>query len=153
MDYKNILIATDGSKMMDEVYEHAIYLAKLLAKLLDAKTHIVNVIDVSSLAVVPIDRTLGRIFNIMLVERDKITQKAKRLFETRGIDESKVGVTVLQGHPSDEMNNYADTHNVDLIIIGTPVRTGLDRLLIGSVADKVIRMSTVPVLVVRGEKC
>jgi len=59
----------------------------------------------------------------------------------------------FQGHPSDEMNNYADTHNVDLIIIGTPVRTGLDRLLIGSVADKVIRMSTVPVLVVRGEKC
>ncbi|MGB8312675.1 MAG: universal stress protein [Halobacteriota archaeon] len=149
MDYKNILIATDGSKIMDEVYEHAIYVAKLL----DAKTHIVNVIDVSSFAAVPIDGTWDRIFKIMLFEGDKITQDAKRLFATRGINESKVGVTVLQGRPSDEINKYADTHNVDLIIIGTPVRTGLDRLLIGSVADKVIRMSKVPVLVVRGEKC
>jgi nucleotide-binding universal stress UspA family protein len=89
----------------------------------------------------------------MLVEGDKITQDAKRLFTTRGIDESNVGVTVLQGHPSDEINKYADTHNVDLIIIGTPIRTGLDHLLIGSVAEKVIRTSKFPVLVVRGEKC
>jgi hypothetical protein len=41
-------------------------------------------------------------FKIMLAEGDKITQKKKRLFATRGIDESKVGVTVLQGHPSDD---------------------------------------------------
>lgn len=149
MDYKKILIATDGSKIMGEVYEHAIYMAKLL----DSETHIVSVIDVSRFAAVPIDGTCDRIFKIMLVEGDKITQDAKRLFATRGIDESKVGVTVLQGHPSDEINKYADTHNVDLIIIGTPIRTGLDHLLIGSVADKVIRTSKFPVLGMRGEKC
>jgi nucleotide-binding universal stress UspA family protein len=57
MDYKNILIATDGSKMVDEASEHAIYVAKLL----DAKKHIVNVIDVSSVAV-GIDGTWDRIF-------------------------------------------------------------------------------------------
>jgi len=45
MDYKNILIDTDGSKIMDGLYKHAIYLAKLL----DVNTQIVNVIDVSSL--------------------------------------------------------------------------------------------------------
>jgi nucleotide-binding universal stress UspA family protein len=149
MHYKNILIATDSSKIKDDVYEHAIYLAKLL----DAKAHIITIMDVSSFAAIPIDGTWDRIFKIMLVEGDKITQDAKRLFATRGIDESKVGVSVLQGHPSDETNKYADTHNVDLIIIGAPIRTGLARLLIGSVADKVIRMSKVPVLGVRGEKC
>jgi nucleotide-binding universal stress UspA family protein len=149
MDYENILIATDGSKIMGEVYEHAIYMAKSL----DSETHIVNVIDVSRFAAVPIDGTCYRIFKIMLVEGDKITQDAKRLFTTRGIDESNVGVTVLQGHPSDEINKYADTHNVDLIIIGTPIRTGLDHLLIGCVADKVIRTSKFPVLGMRGEKC
>lgn len=96
---------------------------------------------------------MDRIFKIMLVEGDKITQNAKRLFTTRSIDESKVGVTVLQGHPSDEINKYANTHNVDLIIIGGPYKNWINRLLIGSVADKVIRMIKVPVLVVRGEKC
>jgi len=45
MDYKNILIDTDGTKIMDVAYKHAIYLAKLL----DVNTQIVNVIDVSSL--------------------------------------------------------------------------------------------------------
>jgi len=149
MDYKNILIATDGSKIKGEVDEHAIYKAKLL----DAETHIVNAIDGSRFAAVPIDGACYRIFKIILVEGDRITQDEKRLFATRGIDESKVGVTALQRHPSDEINKYADTHNVDLIIIGMPIRTGLDHLLIGSVADKVIRTSKFPVLVVRGEKC
>ncbi|HYA82398.1 MAG TPA: universal stress protein [Candidatus Bathyarchaeia archaeon] len=89
----------------------------------------------------------------MLAEGDEITQDAKRLLAIKGVDESKIGVKVLQGHPSDEINKYTDTRSVDLIIIGTPVRTGLDRLLIGDVADRAIRMSKVPVLVVRGEKC
>jgi nucleotide-binding universal stress UspA family protein len=57
--------------------------------------------------------------------------------------------TVLHGHPSNELNAYVAYNAIDLIVIGTHGRRGLDRLLIGSVADKVIRGAKVPVLVVR----
>jgi nucleotide-binding universal stress UspA family protein len=48
------------------------------------------------------------------------------------------------------MNAYVKDHAIDLIIIGTHGRKGLDRLLIGNLTDKLIWTATVPVLVVHG---
>jgi nucleotide-binding universal stress UspA family protein len=48
------------------------------------------------------------------------------------------------------MNAYVKEHAIDLIIIGTHGRKGLDRLLIGNLTDKLIRTAMVPVLVVHG---
>jgi len=67
-----------------------------------------------------------------------------------GVSENEIKVTVLEGHPARELLSYAEIHLIDLVIIGTHGRTGIDKLLIGGVADKVIRSSKVPVLVVRG---
>ena len=122
-----------------------------LAKFLDTKTHIVNVIDILGFTAVPMNENLDRIIKIMLIEIEKITQNIMRLFASRGADESKVRVTALQGHYIDKIYAYADTHNIDFIIFGIRVRTQLNRLLIGSVADKIIRRDKVPVAVVRGE--
>jgi len=122
-----------------------------LAKFLDTKTHIVNVIDILGFTAVPMNENLDRIIKIMLIEIEKITQNVIRLFVSRGVDESKVRVTALQGHHIDKIYAYADTHNIDFIIFGIRVRTRLNRLLIGSVADKIIRRGKVPVAVVRGE--
>jgi nucleotide-binding universal stress UspA family protein len=58
---------------------------------------------------------------------------------------------VLEGNPSHEIIEFADNNNIDLIIMGTLGKTGFDRFLLGSVAEKVTRNSKVPVLVVRGE--
>ena len=122
-----------------------------LAKFLDTKTHIVNVIHILGFTIVPIDGNLDRIIKIMLTEIEKITQNVMRLFVSRGVDESKVRVTALQGHHVDKIYAYADTHNIDFIIFGIRIRTRLDRLLFGSVADKIIRIGKVPVVVVRGK--
>jgi len=58
--------------------------------------------------------------------------------------------TALQtGNPYELILNYTKDHPIDLVVMGTHGRTGLDRYLIGSVTEKVVRMSDVPVLTVR----
>lgn len=58
---------------------------------------------------------------------------------------------VESGDPYETILGYADEHGIDLIVMGTHGRTGADRYLIGSVTEKVVRTSDVPVFTVRGE--
>jgi len=56
---------------------------------------------------------------------------------------------VLTGHPADEIIGYAENENVDFILMATHGRSGIKRWVMGSVADKVLRASPVPVWLVR----
>jgi nucleotide-binding universal stress UspA family protein len=56
---------------------------------------------------------------------------------------------LLHGRPAEQLLDYAEQHDIDLISIGTHGRTGIDRFVMGSVAEKVIRRSEKPVLTVR----
>jgi len=76
---------------------------------------------------------------------------AKKDLASRGVNEDRIVTIVLDGHPAEELDIYAGSQDIDLVVIGTHGRKGLDRLLIGSVADKVVRGSKVPVLVVRSQ--
>ena len=49
------------------------------------------------------------------------------------------------------IQTYIDDHDIDLVVVGTHGRTGLDRYLLGSVTEQLVRTSSVPVLTVRGE--
>ncbi|MCG2747940.1 MAG: universal stress protein [Desulfobulbaceae bacterium] len=55
---------------------------------------------------------------------------------------------VLSGHPAKEIIDYADSEDIDLIVIGTHGFSGLDRMIFGSVAEKVIKMAPCPIMVV-----
>ncbi len=55
----------------------------------------------------------------------------------------------MEGHPAEEILRLAEEQSVDLIIMGTLGSSGIPRFLLGSVADKVIRSSRIPVLTVR----
>ena len=59
---------------------------------------------------------------------------------------------VLQGNPADEIIKHIKASGTDLVIMGTQGRQGLNHLLFGSVAEKVVRMSPVPVLTIRAAK-
>jgi len=48
---------------------------------------------------------------------------------------------IVEGHPAEEIIKYAEENSIDLIVMGTLGKSGLDRFLLGSVADKVIRHS------------
>jgi len=56
---------------------------------------------------------------------------------------------LLIGRPAEEIIDYAEKNDIDLIVMGTLGLTGVKRFLIGSVAENVVRHSKVPVLVVR----
>jgi len=58
---------------------------------------------------------------------------------------------VLVGYPAEEILHLAEDENVDLIIMGTHGRTGIDRILFGSVAEKIVKSSKCPVLTIRPE--
>lgn len=145
MEYKHILIGTDGSELMETVYEHCAYLAQLT----NATVHIVYVLDIAGFASVPIDSTWENMYDVLLDEGKAIAENARKAVISHGVNKAAVMTAVLEGHPSSELNTYAENNTIDLIVIGTHGRRGLDRLLIGSVADKVIREAKVPVLVVR----
>lgn len=55
---------------------------------------------------------------------------------------------VVVGFPVEEIMKYATDHNIDLLVVGTHGHTGLAHLLMGSVAEKLVRLSTCPVLTV-----
>lgn len=73
------------------------------------------------------------------------------LFHEKFPDEAykQVKFTVKIGSPSSEINDYADENAIDLIVIPSHGRTGLPRFLLGSVAERVVRFSKCPVLVLR----
>jgi len=58
---------------------------------------------------------------------------------------------VLQGNPSQELLKSAREMEADLIVIGSRGRTGIEKFLLGSVAEKVVLQSPIPVLMIKGE--
>lgn len=63
-------------------------------------------------------------------------------------DFPKLKTAVVQGDPAEEILKYVEAAKIDLVIMGTHGRKGLDRVLFGSVADEVVKRSPVPVLTI-----
>ena len=65
----------------------------------------------------------------------------------------EIGVNVisvlLQGHPAQEILDFAEKNDIDMIVLGTQGKTGIDRFLLGGVTEKVVRHAKAEVLVVR----
>jgi len=78
---------------------------------------------------------------------DKVTDAFYKRFSDEAY--KKVKFTVAVGNPSSEIIDYAKQNNIDLIVIPSSGRTGLQRFFLGSVAERVVRFSHCPVLVIR----
>lgn len=59
---------------------------------------------------------------------------------------------IVEGNPHEEILEYVSEHDIDMVVMGTHGRTGIDRVVMGSVAERVVRQSPVPVLTVRGKE-
>jgi len=141
---QEIVIATDGSENNLRAISYGIKLAKLSG----ATVYALHVIDTYSLSQ---SWTAGRetMYEVLRMDGQKATLKIKECGEASGVEVKEV---LLEGHPSSEIIDFAENNNIDLIVMGTLGKTGLDRFLMGSVAEKVVRNSKVPVLVVRSEE-
>ena len=142
-EIKKILCAVDFSEMTPKVVEYA----DTLAKKMDADVHVIFVVQrldhYASFNVAP--PSLQEIHGEVLGEAEKkIDALTQEQFST-----DKVTAKVLSGHADEEILKYADNENVDLIVMGTHGRKGVDRLLFGSIAEKVVKTSQVPVMTIR----
>jgi nucleotide-binding universal stress UspA family protein len=140
--YDRILVPTDGSPEVDTVIDHAAGLAAAH----DADLHAVYVVNTAGYAGLPGDGAVGGLDVMMNEQGETALDRAAEHAGDR-LDER----ALVEGTPSTEIVDYADEANCDLIVMGTHGRGGIDRLLLGSVAERVVRTSSVPVLTVRVE--
>lgn len=143
--YKKILIATDGSEYTKNSIEYGIDLAKNT----QAKLHVIYVIDTAAFASIPMDAAWESMYELLKQEGDEATGYVAEKAEAEGLEVEKLTV---EGHPAEEIIKYAEKNSISVIVMGTLGKSGLDRFLLGSVAEKVVRASKIPVLVVRGKK-
>ncbi len=88
-------------------------------------------------------------YSLLRQEGDTAIEYVKDRVGATGLEVEGI---IAQGHPADEIIKYAENNSIDLIVMGTLGKSGLDRFLLGSVADKVVRNSKIPVIVVPVKK-
>jgi nucleotide-binding universal stress UspA family protein len=140
ISFDDILLPTDGSSGA----EAAIDPAGTLASKTDATVHVVSVVDTRSLGI--------DVGSTVIV--DKLEAVATEAVGTASDRLSELGVgtvetAVAHGVPYRALLDAIEDTDADLVVIGTHGRTGIDRYLLGSVAEKLVRTSPVPVMTVR----
>ncbi len=140
--YDRILVPTDGSPEGERAVRHGLELATVH----DASVDALYVINTASYAGMPMETSWEGVDDLLRADADAAITAVEELAATHGVD---VITAVVDGSPSREIIGYAEENDCDLIVMGTHGRGGIDRLLLGSVAEKVVRGSEVPVLTVR----
>ncbi|MDY6817795.1 MAG: universal stress protein [Halobacteriales archaeon] len=140
--YDRILVPTDGSSGMRPVIDHAVELAVAHG----ATIRGVFVVNSASYASLPMETSWEGVNEMLEEDGIAALDTVEEIAAEAGVS---VETTLLEGSPSKEIVRYAEREECDLIVMGTHGRGGIDRLLLGSVAERVVRGSTVPVLTVR----
>jgi nucleotide-binding universal stress UspA family protein len=143
---KRILFPTDFSEAAKPAQKYAIALAEQF----HAELHVLYVLqDVALVMPEP-----GSFMTMPGLNLDEIQESAERALATI-IDpqwpQEKVIRATRRGAPYDEIVRYAAENQIDLIVLGTHGRSGIPHILLGSVAEKVVRRAGCPVLTVRPE--
>jgi len=138
--YEHILLPTDGSAEMAPVIEHAVELASHH----DAAIHALYVLDTAAFGTLPMETSVDSITSMLADEGQTALESVEATAEAVTVER-----TLVEGSPSATIVDYADENDIDVIVMGTHGRGGLDRLLLGSVAARVVRTANVPVLTVR----
>jgi nucleotide-binding universal stress UspA family protein len=140
--YQDILLPTDGSDGMVAAAEHA----GELATTYDATVHVLSVADTRNRFESPSAGISTEVWTES--ERERATEAVEETVASLP-DDVTVERVVEEGVPKTEILSYVDDNDVDVVVMATHGRTGLDHYLIGSVTEKVVRRSPVPVLSVR----
>ncbi|MFB6117889.1 universal stress protein [Halosegnis sp.] len=142
--YDRILVPTDGAPGIERVISHAGELATVHG----AVVEFVYVVDSGTVASLPVESSWEGVAEMLREEGESSLASAAETV-TDAHPSLEVERTMLEGTPAGEVVRYADRSEADLICMGTHGRGGLNRLLLGSVAERVVRASEVPVLTVR----
>lgn len=138
--FNKILIATDGSDKNRSALDEGMRIARACG----STVYAVYVIDMRAFSSTSGEIPLGDTYRML---EDEGRQALSRVQALAG--DIKVEMSVLEGRPATEIVKLASDKEVDLLVIGTHGKKGLERLLLGSVAESVIRSAPCKVLVVK----
>lgn len=141
--YKKILLPTDGSEYSKKAAEHALWIAKASG----AEIIALSVTDTSSLIGLPLDDVIVRIKEMLQEEATKSLENVAEVMQ-KDDKELKITLKTEEGSPADVVLKTIKEEEIDLVVVGTSGKHGLDRFLLGSVAENVVRSAICPVLVV-----
>jgi len=151
--YKNVLVPLDGSELAECTLFHVKNLVKDGSL---GEVTLLNVVKVDFSWILA-ESEYPQGFDINAIREPLFAKSRKYLADTESqlVSEGiKVKTASLEGsRPADTITDYAQKNGMDLIIIGTHGYTGLKKLMLGSVAFRVLHQSHVPVLLIRPESC
>jgi nucleotide-binding universal stress UspA family protein len=142
INYSKILFPLDLSETSPVIAKHVLSMAQKFG----AELHVLNVVPTY-------DGPTFASYNIVMDEIKEDAEKAIKEFcgeNFPGLQNIVIHVSV--GHTGRQVLKYADNNGIDLIIMGTHGRSGLGKVFFGSVAQRVVQSSTIPVLTVHPEE-
>lgn len=139
-DIQKIVVPVDFGKNTDKLIEYAIYIANRLS----ATIHFVHVVYIY-----PGDAMLGNVYARDIVDKilDSANFKMSEIIEETGKVLTGCSGVVLDGDPVDEIVKTAKAKDSDMIIISTHGTKGLEKIMLGSVAGRVLKRAHCPVLI------
>lgn len=148
--YNKILLPTDGSKNSEKAIAHALTIAEFE----DAEIIILNVVDSVYLTGLPEEDLITKSEMILEEESKKVTSRVEKIIneieEEKGENgkEIKMSARTIEGNAADVILKISEKEDIDLIVIASSGKHMLDRFLLGSVTEKTVRHSKVPILVI-----
>ncbi len=145
MTLEHILLPTDFSECADHALTHAVDVADRF----DARLHILHVVNELDPDWYGISEAQERASELRTQIKEEARARLHELAPDRDLD-TTVSLQ-LSFDVADSINEYVEEREIDLVVMGTHGRQGLDRLMLGNVADKIIRHAPCPVMTVREE--
>ncbi len=152
--YKKILLPTDGSKNSERAIAHALTIAEFE----DAEIVVLNVVDSVYLTGLPEEDLITKSEMILEEESKKVTSRVKdiirKIEEEKGTESKEIQVTTetIEGNAADVILKVSENEDIDLIVIASSGKHMLDRFLLGSVTEKTVRHTKVPILVIPNDE-
>jgi nucleotide-binding universal stress UspA family protein len=143
--YERILLPLDGSAIAEQALPYAVAQAKRFG----AELILLRVVE-------PFPHVRGLSASDLSRIREQTAEWTRTYLKGLAKHAQEQGVTVqmatAEGRPNVAILEYSEANQVDLIVICTRGRSGFSRWLLGSIADRVVRGASVPVLLVRATK-
>ncbi|MGI9568008.1 MAG: universal stress protein [Nitrosopumilus sp.] len=142
---KNILVPFDGSGYSEKAFEKALEIAEKFESDLIVMTVVQSKISDST------GMSLERLQEIQDEEEGLATTMLKKLEVKAKEKNVPFSIKIIHNPSSSEgIVNYADSNNIDLVVMGSHGRTGFRKIVLGSVANGVVGHSKCPVLITKG---
>jgi nucleotide-binding universal stress UspA family protein len=138
--FKQVLIATDFSDASERAFAYAIAIARRYSSALSIM-HAIPLEPREQIPLEPLPKELNR-------RRLEAEDKMKQLGETARMSDLKPHLLLERGPVWDVIASAIERENVDLLVLGTRGRSGLQKLALGSVAEEVLRLAPCPVLTI-----